>query len=629
MSYLENYLDRAENERAGSAVSLRHSAQDFTEEHLKEFSFNEHANGLLFGHVQSGKTEQMFGVASAAADAGFRLFVLVTTDNILLQRQTFERAKRMLGGFMDGFIVMGETDDDEFLALSNPQNPILVVLKKNVRVLRHWSNHIAQNPYFSDSPIFVLDDEGDAASLNTLVNKDDQSTINGLLEKIRHQSPSSFFLHVTATPQSLLLQAQDSSWRPDFAHYIAPGSRYLGGDFFYAEESAAVRYTPDDEKEILLKTGDVPEGLRKAVLSFLVAGAHTLLTKERDVCTLLIHPGIRIKEHEVAKEKVERFLEGVKTDLLNDSEVFVFDIRDAWNDLKTTKADLSLLDDILSFLRKGLPQINIVALNSNTPEGTHYNEGLNIVVGGNNLGRGVTFPGLNTVYYCRSAKTPQADTCWQHARIFGYDRDPGLARIFSPQPLVKLFRELNEANNALFAVLREKGPHAVSVLAPKGTRPTRRNVVKTDDLAILAGGVNYFPSFPKETNLSKLDGLIGTQNDDRRSSLSEFLEVLELVKVENGDPWKSHNFPSCIQALLEAQKSHRCRLIIRTDRSISRGTGTLLSPDDRRLGKEYEDHHVLIMYRLRGEEEKGWNGKPLWVPNIKFADGTCFYLSTK
>lgn len=629
MSYLENYLDRAEAARAGASTSLRTSAEDFSKRHLVKFGFNEHANGLLFGHVQSGKTGQMFGVASKAADTGFRLFVLVTTDNVLLQQQTLERAKRMLGGFMDGFTVLGETDDDEFLALKNPKNPVLIVLKKNVRVLKHWSNHISSNAYFSDAPIFILDDEGDAASLNTKINKDDQSTIHELLNNIRKQSPSSFFLHVTATPQSLLLQAQDSNWRPDFAHYIAPGAKYLGGDFFYGENSEAVRLTPDDEKEVLLKTDEVPEGLRKAVLSFLVAGAHSLLTKEREVCNLLIHPGIRIKEHEIAKEKVERFLDGVKDDLLKNSSVFMFDLQDAWSDLKATKPGISSLEDVLGYLHKGLPQINIIALNSKTPEGPKYDLGMNVIVGGNNLGRGVTFAGLNTVYYCRSAKTPQADTSWQHARIFGYDRDSGLCRIFSPPQLVKLFRELNEANNALFAVLRDKGPKAVSVLTPKGTRPTRRNVIKTDELAILAGGVNYFPSAPKATNLAQLDKLIGTQNEDRISSLSEILDILETIRVEKSDPWQSHNFPSCIRALMESSEGKRCRIIVRTERSISKGTGTLLSPDDRVLGKEYVDYHVLTMYRLKGEKEKGWNGSPLWVPNMKFADGTCFYLSTK
>ncbi len=628
MTYLETYIERAEEAVRGTSVSLRISAEDFAKKHLAGFGFNEHVSGLLFGHVQSGKTGQMFAVASAAADAGFRLFVLVTTDNVILHEQTLSRAKKLLGGFMDGFRVLGESDDAEFATPTLGTNPTMVVLKKNASVLRHWSNHILNSRNFRDKPIFFLDDEGDATSLNTKVNQDDKSTIHDLLERIRKQAPSSFFLHVTATPQALLLQAALSGWRPSFAHYIAPGTGYLGGDFFYSEKSSAIIITSDDEKDMLLKTDDVPEGLRKATLSFLVAGAHTLISAERDVCSLLIHPGVRIREHDKVKGKVERFLDGVRVDLANDSPTLMHDLQDAWIDLATTKPGLSTMESIIAFLKNGLPQINLLVMNSETMDGVRYDSGLNILIGGNSLGRGVTFPGLHSVYYCRSTKTPQADTCWQHARIFGYDREAGLCRIFTPKPLAQLFRELNDANNALFAVLREKGTEAVSVLTPQGTRPTRRNVLKTDELAILMGGVNYFPLAPTTTNTEKLDHIIGTENLDRPSSLDEMIELLNVIKVEKGDPWQSHNFPNCLQALKDAGNTQECRIIVRTDRNVGKGTGTLLSPDDRALGNTYSDKVVLTLYRLRGEVGKGWNGKPLWVPNIKFADGACFYLST-
>lgn len=52
-----------------------------------------HEVGLLFGNVQSGKTGQMFGVISKAADLGFSVFLLLTTDNIVLQQQTIDRVK--------------------------------------------------------------------------------------------------------------------------------------------------------------------------------------------------------------------------------------------------------------------------------------------------------------------------------------------------------------------------------------------------------------------------------------------------------------------------------------------------------------------------------------------------------
>jgi hypothetical protein len=39
------------------------------------------------------------------------------------------------------------------------------------------------------------------------------------------------------------------------------------------------------------------------------------------------------------------------------------------------------------------------------------------------LVRGLTIPKLQTVYYSRTSKAPNADTFWQHSRIFGYDRE--------------------------------------------------------------------------------------------------------------------------------------------------------------------------------------------------------------
>jgi hypothetical protein len=153
--------------------------------------------------------------------------------------------------------------------------------------------------------------------------------------------------------------------------------------------------------------------------------------------------------------------------------------------------------------------------------------------------------------------------------------------------------------------------------------------LKSDELAILAGGVNYFPSLPLSTNLKKLDELLGTEDADRPTSMDEIITVLELIRTDKSDPWDSHDFPSCIHALKESSQKPECRIVVRTDRNISKNTGTLLSPDDRDLGKRYNDKLVLTLYRVRGEIEKGWDGSPLWIPNIKFAEGACFYLSSR
>jgi hypothetical protein len=419
-----------------------------------------------------------------------------------------------------------------------------------------------------------------------------------------------------------------SGWKPQYSFYLPPNKGYLGGDFFYGEDSKNLIETEDNERDDLLKAEHVPIGLRKAVLHFLIAASDLFLNKEKPVCSMLIHPGSKISEHSTVRTKVEKFLEGVKTDLIANSSTLEFDLRDAWDDLSKTKSDIKPFEEIMRFLRADMPSVNITVLNSKTPEGSVYDKGLNIVIGGNTLGRGVTFPGLQIVYYCRSAKTPQADTSWQHARMFGYDRDPGLCRIFSPRPLIKLFRELNDANNALFETLRQKGPQAVSLLTPKGTRPTRMNVVMKEDLMVIAGGVNYFPLNPTHSGLPSLDKELGAKDDERDISLAEAERILRLISVEKTDLWNQHSFADCVETLKKTAK-YNCHLVVRTERSISKGTGTLLSPTDRELGTHFNDRLVLTMYRLKGEASKGWEDRPIWVPNIKFPDGTYFYYQLK
>ena len=331
-AYLENYLKRVGEAKGQRLVdALEKSANEFAEKHIASFDYNSRVSGLLYGHVQSGKTGQMLAIAATAADKGFKFFILVTTDNVLLHKQTLERAKSSLGGFMAGFNVLGEMDEEAFLTRGLSM-PTMLVLKKNSSVLKTWANNISTNPLYKDEPLFLLDDEADASSLNTKVNQNDQSTINMLLEKISEQAPSCMYLHVTATPQSLVLQISQSNWKPQFSFYLPPGEGYLGGDFFYGEESKSLAETADNERDDLLKAEHIPVGLRKAVLHFLIASSDLFLTKEKPVCSMLIHPGARISEHATVRTKVEKFLEGVKNDLIANSSTLEFDLRDAWEE---------------------------------------------------------------------------------------------------------------------------------------------------------------------------------------------------------------------------------------------------------------------------------------------------------
>ena len=97
MSYLENYIRYIEEKgNLDLAKSVQQTVKNIVPKYISNFSFSDHVVSLLVGDVQSGKTSQMFGVMCAAADEGFANFIILTTDNILLQQQTFERAKNDL-----------------------------------------------------------------------------------------------------------------------------------------------------------------------------------------------------------------------------------------------------------------------------------------------------------------------------------------------------------------------------------------------------------------------------------------------------------------------------------------------------------------------------------------------------
>lgn len=56
---------------------------------------------------------------------------------------------------------------------------------------------------------------------------------------------------------------------------------------------------------------------------------------------------------------------------------------------------------------------------------------------------------------------------------------------------------------------------------------------------------------------------------------------------------------------------------------VAKGTGALLSPNDWNLGGSFTNQVVLTMYKVTGR--KGWNGRELWVPNIKLPNNVVYY----
>lgn len=609
MQYMKTYLKTiTDRGNAELAESISKTANDIGNEYIRNFSFCCHEIGLLFGNVQSGKTGQMFGIICKAADMGFPAFVLLTTDNIVLQQQTLERVKSDL----QGFCICGENDSGLFIQNSLLQ-PCIVVLKKNSRILRLWANVFASTGFMKGNPLFIVDDEADAASLNTLVNRGRQSLINRYLDSIKNGASSSIYLQVTGTPQAILLQTLASGWHPYFTYYFEPGNEYLGGDFFFPKNNKAncINYIEN-----------IKNPTRSVVIRHLAVSGQILSTGGT-TSNCLIHPSVRQAVHGRYAKEMSGELQWCR-EHLNDE--FLVELEKEYSYLEPQKSVKSGFDAVFAAAKDLLDnsKVKVLVMNGkNDVDSEDYSSGSNIIIGGNTLGRGVTFPALHTIYYTRTSKKPQADTMWQHSRMFGYDRDPGMMRVLIDEPLYKLFADINATNNSIIAQI-EKGTEHIRVYYPRGLNPTRTNVLDNQKISMLSGGTNYYPFDPDNISIDDLDKLL----DPFQDTVPSYQINLRLMKeifnhINSADDFSVESFVSVIDTILAETPSAQGILIVRRNRDVAKGTGALLSPNDWTLGASYSGQVVLTMYKMTGR--KGWGGKELWVPNIKLPDNVVYY----
>lgn len=219
--------------------------------------------GLVVGHVQSGKTSHYTALINKAADAGFKIIIVLAGLHKNLRTQTQIRLEEGFLGYQisgsstesETILGVGEIDSDRnihpncatnrsnsgdfstkiarHLAISPEERPWLFVVKKNKTVLREllkWiQNHAADTkgppPESANSqiddlpkvkkivtklPLLVIDDEADHASVDTQVqvfdadgSPDDEhrpTTINRLIRRILHSFSRSAYVGYTATP---------------------------------------------------------------------------------------------------------------------------------------------------------------------------------------------------------------------------------------------------------------------------------------------------------------------------------------------------------------------------------------------------------------------------------------------
>jgi len=630
MSYFERYINQFDQD-----LDFKDSILKTTTTFLEKSKsiHKSYINYLLLGNVQSGKTAQVLGIISELADLDIKLFFYLTTDSVDLQSQTKSRIEENL---LD-FIILDEHEYHLFDSSMRGKKPIIVVLKKNSRVLKKWRDHLLNNDYLKSYQSYIIDDEADAASLNTNRSKktSKRSTINELLSDIKELTNQCFFIQLTATPQSLLLQHNYSSWKPDEVQYFEPGKNYIGGNFIYTNPpSYVVKFIDFDISEIYDESAEIEYDLIKAILTFIITCADFRINGKNN-CNFMIHPSHKTDIHSIFEDKVNESLNQLVYNInYSDKSYLKNELKEVWLDLKSTKPDINHIDDIYNNFVEIVQEeaIKVLTLNSKSDDEFKLDKGYNILIGGNVISRGLTIPKLQTVYYCRSSKKPNADNFWQHSRIFGYDREKSLIRLFMPQYVYKFFTHLNDANNALIEQALNTNNNSYQFFYPDNVSPTRKNVLEKT-FCVIKGGKSYFPLFPNEKNLTIVDKTISSiKNYYSPSSEGVFeLSTEDMIKVFEslGDfdsiDWNLDTFIRSVNTLSTKRPTTKNKLVLRYDRNLSKGTGTMLSPDDRRLVKKYKNDIVLTLYLIKGSQAKGWAGEDFWMPNIKLPDALDFW----
>ncbi len=198
--------------------------------------------GLVVGDVQSGKTASYAGVVNRAADAGYRLIIILTGMHSILRLQTQKRFDLDflgcdtnpkvqkphqpmpvigVGEFNPNLPVDSLTnaslkgDFNQTVAdqanISPVSQPCLLVIKKNAKLLENLNGWIARRSALSRAaPALIIDDEADQASVDTgdqplledgTFDEDyEPKRVNGEIRKLLLKFDRRMYVGYTATP---------------------------------------------------------------------------------------------------------------------------------------------------------------------------------------------------------------------------------------------------------------------------------------------------------------------------------------------------------------------------------------------------------------------------------------------
>lgn len=474
--------------------------------------------GLVLGDVQSGKTANYTAICNKAADTGYRIIIILAGLQENLRKQTQERLDAEFSGrkseyYLDPKAELGiknqpvgvgrygtrkkiasftsVTKDFDSgvlrsndLGIENVNCPVLLVIKKNKRILNNLIKWLSNNNTHNvagqiELPLLLIDDEADNASVNTKDPDSQPAAINDCIRRLLLLFSKTTYLGITATPFANIFidpGNDDDLFPADFIYALSAPTNYIGAERIFGDNGDCSNmlvpidiydlencFPPKHKKDFIVVA--LPKDLYEAAGYFLLVNAirdiRGDLTEHR---SMMVHISLYTLVQNQIADILRDWLDQVKSDLRNYAQLSKEDadkipsirrLHSLWDKYNLSAiCDVDWNEVLRFYLYRAVAPIDVRAVNMKTGAASldyfnHKNNGLRVIaVGGNSLSRGLTLEGLCVTYFRRNTK--MYDTLMQMGRWFGYRPNyENLVKVWMSEEAIDWYGQITRATEEL------------------------------------------------------------------------------------------------------------------------------------------------------------------------------------
>lgn len=462
--------------------------------------------GMVMGHVQSGKTTNYSALITKAADAGYKVIILLAGLTNSLRSQTQQRIDeyfigrksvynaaaqaplriRNFGNGRNKDPDFGTTREQDFskeravigAPFSALREPKIFVIKKNKSVLENlntWINDQAHGQQV-DYPLLLIDDEADNASINTNKDPKRSTAINSLIRELMKKFRQSSYVGYTATPFANIFIEPDSQdemqnddlFPKNFIHALEAPDNYCGADRIFSNEGdlREQMVTEVDDYVDILPLGHkkdwplecLPPSLEFSIRSFVIARTIRVLRGDGTKhCSMMINVSrlndIQAKVEGLVYIYLKELKDAITVNARSADPLGESKIADLCETFESSFSEVEFtFDELLGAFQEAVATIVVTTVNMRGGKLDYERQseqGLHVIaIGGLALSRGLTLEGLATSYILRNVGA--SDTLMQMARWFGYRRGyEDLCRLYLPADSAEHYRQTSIAMEEL------------------------------------------------------------------------------------------------------------------------------------------------------------------------------------